>query len=81
MKGSKMTSSYLLAVVNIAVRVLNHRLMALLTLIMTFALFCWAMYLGDWLRFAVAGAFGITIFLPVLWKGEHRDDEDRQAAE
>ena len=81
MKGSKMTSSYLLAVVNIAVRVLNHRLMALLTLIMTFALFCWAMYLGDWLRFAVAGAFGITIFLPVLWKGEHRDDENSQAAE
>jgi uncharacterized membrane protein len=76
-----MTSNYsLLAVVNIAVRVLNHRLMALLTLMMTFALFCWAMYLGDWLRFSVAGAFGFTIFLPVLWKGENRD-ENSQAAE
>ena len=80
MKGSKMTNSYLLVVVNIAVRVLNHRLMALLTLCMTFALFCWAMYLGDTLRLIGAGAFGILIFLPVLWKGEHRD-EDSQAAE
>ena len=71
-----MTSNYVLAVINVAIRVLSQRLLTLVTLIMAFALFCWAMYLGDWLRFAVAGAFGITVFLPVLWKGESRDEKD-----
>ena len=76
-----MTNSHILAVVAVALRILNQRVLALLTLFMAFALFCWAMYMGDWLRFAVAGAFGFIIFLPVLWKGESRDDKDSQATE
>lgn len=53
--------------------VLNHRLLTLLALFMTFGLFCWAMIQGSWIHFAIAGAFAIVIFLPVLL-GEKRPE-------
>ena len=51
-----------------ALSVLNRRVLTLLALAMVFGLFCWAMARGDWVSFAVAGAFGITIFLPILYQ-------------
>ena len=56
-----------MVVINVLLRVLNRRLLLLVALTMVFGLFCWAMYLGSWIQFAIAGAFGITIFLPILW--------------
>lgn len=61
-----MRISDLALAVDVGLNVLTHRLFTLLALLMTFGLFCWAMWLGDWLRFAIAGAFGVIIFLPVL---------------
>jgi hypothetical protein len=52
--------------VDTALSVLNHRLLTLLALLMTFGLFCWSMYQGTWIHFAIAGAFGVAIFLPIL---------------
>ena len=72
-----MTSSELVVVVDVALRVLNRRLLTLLALGMTFGLFCWAMALGDWLHFAIAGAFGILIFLPIL-VGERTKERPRE---
>jgi hypothetical protein len=53
--------------IKVAYAILSTRVLALLALLMTFGLFSWAMTKGDWLHFAVAGAFAVTIFLPVLW--------------
>jgi hypothetical protein len=58
--------SELATVVDVGLRVLSHRFLTLLALIMTFALFSWAMIQGSWIHFAIAGAFGVVIFLPVL---------------
>lgn len=52
--------------IDVALRILTHRVLTLLALLITFGLFCWAMFLGTWIHFAIAGAFGIAIFLPVL---------------
>jgi hypothetical protein len=55
------------AAVEVAYKVLAARVLAFLALGMTFGLFAWAMYLATWLHFSIAGAFGVCIFLPVLW--------------
>ena len=70
------------AVLEVALRILSQRVIVLITLSMTFALFCWSMYLGDWLRFAISGAFGLTIFMPVLVSGRPKgDDSDKDSTE
>lgn len=62
--------SQLAALVDAALRILSMRLLTLLALAMTFGLFCWAMAGGAWLHFAIAGAFGVSIFLPILLVGK-----------
>jgi hypothetical protein len=61
-----MMISELAHAVDVGLTVLTHRALTLLALIMTFGLFCWAMALGSWTHFAIAGAFGAVIFLPIL---------------
>lgn len=61
----------------IALRVLSARLLAFLALGMSFGLFCWALYLQTWISFAMAATFGVSIFLPVLFRsGESNHAED-----
>lgn len=55
------------AAINVAMRILSVKVLTLLALLMTFGLFSWAMVRDDALHFAVAGAFGAGIFLPILW--------------
>jgi Na+/H+ antiporter NhaA len=69
----RMKISDLAFAVDRGLTVLNHRLLTLLALFMTFGLFCWAMVQGSWIHFAIAGAFGVVIFLPVL-VGEKRPE-------
>jgi hypothetical protein len=47
--------------------VLTHRLLSLLALVMTFGLFCWAMWMGSPIHFMIAASFGGLIFLPILF--------------
>lgn len=62
-----------------ALMVLNQRLLTLVALCMTFGLFCWAMIQGSWIHFAIAGAFAVIIFLPVLL-GEKRPEAPHEQA-
>jgi hypothetical protein len=66
------------AAIQVAYKVLSARLLALLALMMSFGLFCWAMAYATWLHFTVAAVFGVTIFLPVLWgtRGNSGDSHD-----
>jgi hypothetical protein len=61
------------AAIQVALKVLGARFLTLLALLMTFGLFAWAMFQATWLHFAIAAAFGIVIFLPVLWHGRTGD--------
>jgi hypothetical protein len=65
------------AAIEVAYKVLSRRLLTLLGLLMTFGLFVWAMMAATWLHFAIAGAFGIVIFLPILWGGRQGDEHER----
>lgn len=56
-----------LAVIDMLMRALGTRILTFAALAMTFALFCWAMRLQSWLGFAIAGAFGLGVLLPVLY--------------
>jgi hypothetical protein len=53
--------------IEVGLTVLTHRLLTLVALIMTFGLFCVAMSQATWVHLAIAGAFGLVIFLPVLY--------------
>lgn len=64
--------------VALGIRMLSQRLLAFLALGMTFGLFCWALYLQTWISFAMAATFGVSIFLPVLFRSgdsSHAKDE------
>jgi len=55
--------------VDVGLRILTVRIMALLALLMAFALFAWAMYLQNQQSLWIAGAFAVLVFLPVLLLG------------
>jgi len=57
----------LAAVLDAGTRILAARILAFVALLMVFGLFCAAVWYQTWQAYAVAGTFGITIFLPVLW--------------
>lgn len=61
------------AAIDVAIRMLSHRLVRLLALVMTCVLFAWAMRMATWLHFAIAGAFALAVFLPVLWATSRPD--------
>lgn len=58
--------SNLAEAVEVALRVLSRRFLTILALTMVFALYSWAMVEGNLIHFLIAGAFGLTVFLPVL---------------
>jgi hypothetical protein len=67
------------AAIQVAYGILSARFLILLGLMMTFGLFAWAMALGTLIHFAIAAAFGVTIFLPILLNGrqtQHQGDDD-----
>ena len=59
--------SDLARVVDVGLSLLTQRILTLLTLLMTFSLFCVAMSQSTWVHLSIAGAFGLIIFLPVLY--------------
>jgi len=50
--------------VSVGMRVLSSRLVLLISLALTFALFAWAMYLPDYNRIGCATIFALMVFLP-----------------
>lgn len=56
----------LIAYLSTGMKVLAVRVLLFLVVLMTFSLFVWAAYLPDVNRIAVAGMFGVLVFLPTL---------------
>lgn len=50
----------------VALAILQQRLVLLVCMLLTFALFCWAMWLQTPLGAIIAATWGLIIFLPVL---------------
>jgi hypothetical protein len=59
---------------HVALGVLQARLVLLVALLMTFALFCWAMWLQTKPGLIVAAMWGIIVFLPVLFARPRSSD-------
>ncbi len=52
--------------VSMGLKVLSARLMMLLTLLLTFVLFCWAMWNPNYLSIACATIFAVLVYLPTV---------------
>ena len=70
----------LLPVLNAATRIVAARVLSVLCLLMTFGLFCWAMYLQSQMGAGIAGGFAIFVFLPVLAADRKKGERDAKPA-
>ena len=57
-------SKLLLLYVRVGLTVLSARVVLLLAMALSFALFAWAMYLPGWERLSAATIFTVLVFLP-----------------
>lgn len=57
--------AFLLKSISVLMKVLSTRLLLIVTLMLTFALFAWAAYIPDYWRLSVATIFALLVFLPV----------------
>jgi hypothetical protein len=57
---------------NVALQVLQARLLVIMSMLMTFGLFCWSMWLESQLAIVIAAAFAVLVFLPILWSAGER---------
>jgi hypothetical protein len=65
-----------LQLLELLLRAVGQRVLAFVTLAMTFGLFSWAMWLQRPLAFGIAGAFTLGVLWPVLyvgWKGGNHE--------
>ena len=71
---------FLLKSVNMWVKILSTRMMLIMTMLLTFGLFAWAMYAADYTHLAIASAFAVFVFLPVraLDAPKKEKENDRQ---
>jgi high-affinity Fe2+/Pb2+ permease len=65
----------LLTGANVALGVLQARVVLVITLVLTFALFAWAMWLQSQAGIIIAAAWAVLVFLPVLYTGGRRGIE------
>jgi hypothetical protein len=70
-----MTLVEILQGANVALHLLQVRLVLVLTLLLTFAMFAWAMVLQTQLGCILAAAWAALVFLPVLYTGGRRHGE------
>jgi hypothetical protein len=68
----------ILAGAEVALRVLQERLVLMVCMLITAGLFSWAMWLQTVLGAMIALAWGLAIFLPVLFAGRGDSDERPQ---
>ena len=82
-KGLAMESNEikaLLLYISVGMRVLSSRVVLLVTLILAFMLFAWAMYLPGYERIAAATLFTLLVFLPVI-RMDGKLKKDRETIE
>lgn len=63
----------ILAVIRMALSALTDRILTILSLLMTFGLSCWAMYVPTQERLYIAAGFAILVFLPAVIKEKRRE--------
>ena len=63
-------------VIEVALRMLSSRVLLFLAMMMTFGLFCWAMWMGTLLGLIMAATFACLVYLPVLFKESTRVHTD-----
>lgn len=63
-----------LDITNVLLRSLGQRVLTLITLVMTFSLFVWAMLRAEVLTSIIAAAFGLGVLWPVLYIGWKNGD-------
>lgn len=66
---------------DIALRLISARLLTILALVMTFALFGWAMAVQTPLGCIIASIWGLLIFNPVLWTGRKGLDHGERSGQ
>jgi hypothetical protein len=66
---------------NVALKLLSARILTLLALLLTFALFCWAMCTQTRLTAMIAAFWGLMIFLPILVVGRGGSDVTAQRSD
>jgi hypothetical protein len=59
---------------NLVLKLLAARLVTIVALLLTAGMFAWAMWLQTTLGAIIAGVWGLTIFLPVLFTGRGGHD-------
>lgn len=64
-----MTLVELLTGANVALKLIQARIIVILCLLLTAGLFAWAMYLQTQLGAIIAAAWAVLVFLPVLLAG------------
>ena len=64
-----MTLVEILQGANLALHLLQARVVTVLCMLLTFAIFCWAMVLQTQLGAIIAAAWAVLVFLPVLYTG------------
>ena len=62
------------------VRVLSARIVLVMAMLLTFSLFCWALYLPGELRLAAATLFALLVFLPII-RLDHKQNQDRESVQ
>ena len=67
-------------IIRIALGVLTDRILTVLSLIMAFSLYCWAMWGPEIERIVTATSFAVLVFLPALIKEKSRDRVETQQA-
>jgi sugar phosphate permease len=66
---------------NVALRLIQERLVLVLCMLLTALLFGWAMWLQTVLGAIIAATWGLTIFLPVLIAGRGAGNNAPEAAQ
>jgi hypothetical protein len=75
MVRSQMDTGQALLILDVLLKALGTKVLMLLSLVMSFGLFCWAMWLQTLLGVIVAGAFGLGALWPVLYIGMQRSSD------
>jgi hypothetical protein len=73
-----MTLVEILQGTNVALRLLQAKLILVLALVLTAGGFAWSMYLQTQLSAIIAAAFAVLVFLPILWSTGERYGKQAQ---
>lgn len=60
-------------IAGVGLRLLAARLIAILSLLMSFGLFCYAISDHSWVAYVTATTFALVIFIPALWNSRSKD--------